>query len=453
MFERNGAREATKKRAKLAKHVFRLLDEPGPEPVERESANFYSACLEDTGRAIVDGGIGATQKKTTNHGKEEQMKKKRGRIGIVMMVFLFALSASRADAKREEHEFQLGRAKSIYNPYTLIIPIPVNKEGRIGVYAKVLSSDKSMHYPLRFSIVLVPRQGRSKILATSKYEKGKEGTQVRYEVDSLDLRSAKEILLEINNYSPKERASGTVLISYPVQGEESQAGKPLYPDLAVKEIRLGPDCAVEVLLVNNGPAGVAPVFWDRKVVSLKVYVNNRLWGGGEGLVALDPEKNLRKIGETAIFRTKHQVKGTETIKAELVVQKPLMDSDEGNNLQTAKLTCAGPPDLAIDSITLTRDCRVRVGVVNRGGPIPGALWNSRNAPMIYIYRNGKPWGGQTVARFDGQMNLARQNGAATYIPSFKVIGSEKIRAVIDSNEVVDERSEVNNAVEVSLTCH
>ncbi|RMG57453.1 MAG: hypothetical protein D6713_09620 [Deltaproteobacteria bacterium] len=380
------------------------------------------------------------------------MKKKMARFGIVIIALMFALSASPADAKREQHEFQLGRAKSFARPFTLIIPIPVNKEGRIGVYAKVHSSDKSLKHPLRFSIVLVPKKGKSKTLASSSYKRGKEGTQVRYEIDSVDLRLAKEILLIIYNYSEKRRATGEVLISYPVQGEESRAGKPIYPDLVVNEIRLGPDCSVEVLLANNGPGRVVPVFWDKKVASLKVYVNGRLWGGAEGLAAIDPNKNLRKVRENAIYRSRHRVKGTETIKAELVVRKPLMDSDEGNNVKTAKLTCAGPPDLAIKSITLTRDCRVRVRVINQGGPIPRALWNSKNAPAIYIYRNGKPWGGQTVARFDGRMNLSRQNGTATYISTFKVKGGEKIRAVIDSNEVVEEKSEVNNALETPLTC-
>lgn len=381
------------------------------------------------------------------------MKKITGKIGIVVFALLFTLSAFRVDAKREEREFNLGKAKGFARPYVLIIPIPASKEGRIGVYAKVESYDRSRKKPgLSFAIVLKPKRGKTRTLTASWFQKGKNGVQLRYDLDSVDLRSAKEIYLVIANFSTKRRASGRVLIAYPVKGEESTAAKPLYPDLAIKGIRLGPDCSVEVLLVNNGPAKVAPVFWDKKVVSLKVYVNGRLWGGGEGLKVIDPNKNLRKLGNIAIYRSTHRVKGTETVKAELIVHEPLRDNEKGNNVKTASLTCAGPPDLAIDSVMLTRNCKVRVRVVNLGGPIPQALWQSKNAPMIFLYRNGKPWGGQTVAQFDSRKKLSRQNGTVIYVSNFKIRGSERIRAVIDSNDVLKETSEVNNALEAVLTC-
>ena len=70
---------------------------------------------------------------------------------------------------------------------------------------------------------------------------------------------------------------------------------PKRPDLVVKDIRLVKECKIQVVVTNQGTAGVPAAAYPRAGVQL--YRNNRPWGGLV-LSAFDTQKRLQTPGGT-----------------------------------------------------------------------------------------------------------------------------------------------------------
>ena len=104
-------------------------------------------------------------------------------------------------------------------------------------------------------------------------------------------------------------------------------------------------------------------------------------------------------------------------------------------------------DLTIRDIYLTKDCRVAVVVKNLGpGPVPNDVWtvHTPKSAGVYLYINGKKWGGASIWKFDPAKNLQPPGGTATYVSTLKVAGTASITAKVDLWNVVPEGSETNN---------
>jgi len=113
------------------------------------------------------------------------------------------------------------------------------------------------------------------------------------------------------------------------------------------------------------------------------------------------------------------------------------------------------PDLTIVDITLNKDCFVVVHAENNGpGLVPKKVWTSHtpDSSSIYLYINGKKWGGKTIWNFDTDRNLRNPGGIAVMTSNLKVAGKARIKAVIDHTNKVVENDEENNAMKKTLTC-
>jgi len=112
-------------------------------------------------------------------------------------------------------------------------------------------------------------------------------------------------------------------------------------------------------------------------------------------------------------------------------------------------------DLAIEDITLNEHCFVVVKVKNNGpGAVPDKVWtdHSPDSSAVYLYINGKRWGGKTIWGFDPAKNLQNPGGTATMTSNLKVTGAATIEAYIDHTYKVRETDERNNVMKKGVTC-
>jgi len=113
------------------------------------------------------------------------------------------------------------------------------------------------------------------------------------------------------------------------------------------------------------------------------------------------------------------------------------------------------PDLQVVNIYLNRKCQVVVKVKNNGpGSVPDNVWtiHTPKSSSVYIYINGKSWGGATIWKFDPGKSLKPPGGTAVYTSSFIVKTSAKITAIIDHTLRVTETNEINNKLVKVVRC-
>lgn len=113
------------------------------------------------------------------------------------------------------------------------------------------------------------------------------------------------------------------------------------------------------------------------------------------------------------------------------------------------------PDLVIDRIATDASCRVVVTVVNRGpGRVPDSVWTavSPTSSSVYLTVDGRPWGGQTIWKFDSARKLRPAGGVATVTLSHIVKGSISAKVSVDHTAQVAEADERNNVLTKTLTC-
>ncbi|NTW10393.1 MAG: hypothetical protein HGA26_03430, partial [Chlorobiaceae bacterium] len=199
---------------------------------------------------------------------------------------------------------------------------------------------------------------------------------------------------------------------------------PLLPDLSIEDIRLTPDCRVVVRVRNNGPGNLPDNVWtDHQPKSAGVYltINGNKWGGGT-IWNFDPARALKAPGGTAEFVSTLKVTSPSQVKAEVDIWNVVAEKNESNNWMQRSLSCFVPgpgpigpgpigpghifpllPDLSIDDIRLTPDCRVVVRVRNNGpGNLPDNVWTDHQPKSagVYLTINGNKWGGGTIWNFD-----------------------------------------------------
>lgn len=108
------------------------------------------------------------------------------------------------------------------------------------------------------------------------------------------------------------------------------------------------------------------------------------------------------------------------------------------------------PDLTVKKITVDRKCHLAVVVQNKGpGILPDYVYTKHHPKSagVYVYINGRGWGGQSIWKFDPQRNLQQPGGVATYISRY-VVGATpiQVKAVVDLHNDVKERVETNNSL-------
>jgi hypothetical protein len=105
------------------------------------------------------------------------------------------------------------------------------------------------------------------------------------------------------------------------------------------------------------------------------------------------------------------------------------------------------PDLTILKITVDRDCNLAVVVRNNGpGMLPDYVYTNHHPKSagVYVYINGKQWGGESIWKFDPSRKLQKPGGMTTCILNYKVGSPISVKAVVDQWNDVKEANERNN---------
>ncbi len=126
-----------------------------------------------------------------------------------------------------------------------------------------------------------------------------------------------------------------------------------------------------------------------------------------------------------------------------------------NKIQSTLQLSIALPDLVVDDIWLNKDCQVVVRVKNNGpGVLPNEVWDvhTPKSAGVYLWKDGKRWGGATIWKFDPSKSLKNPGGTAVYTSNLKVPGKATITAKVDIWNVVKEKNEANNKRAESLDC-
>ncbi len=378
-------------------------------------------------------------------------------MNMVLAISFFLVGwAGDVQAKRETHQFTLYTAQDYTDPYTLIFPITVTRPGEIRVYGKVYSSDKKRKTPIIASIVKVthskkhPRQSKAQV----KYDSNRESFIVRHAVDSVELKGGARYEILVANFSTQRRATGEILITYPVAGEADEGAVPRKADLAITGLGRDSNCQVQMTITNKGPGRLAPVYWTRDIPSVRLYRNGRSWGGAN-LKVIDPQQKLSNVGGTAVYRSNLKISGKETIKAQIQMAPRVPDANQANNTMERSMTCTPAlPDLGIRALKLVDNCKVQVLIQNKGmNEPPETVWQKQSSPTVFLYKNGRSWGGSSLWQIDPDRRLKRPGAMIAYTSNLKVNGTQRIKVMLDSQNVLQESNENNNILERQLTCN
>jgi len=258
-----------------------------------------------------------------------------------MIVLLLGVLQVPAQARQEHHAFVLYPPAGPKKPYVLSFPVTVSRPGEIRVYGKL---DRKPAFMQVWAEVLDKKSG--KIVARTVANPKRSSFQLRYGVDSLDLKNGGQYEVFISNHvwplghsNRRQRITGNFLLDYPVQGEPDRRARPVYPDLAVDGISLDATCHVQVLISNHGPGRIAGIFWKKNGPTIMLRRNGRSWGG-VGLQVVDPDHELARTGGKVIYHSRLRVGRGETIQAAIMPGPHLKDNDPGNNTKSMTLSCS-----------------------------------------------------------------------------------------------------------------
>ncbi len=110
------------------------------------------------------------------------------------------------------------------------------------------------------------------------------------------------------------------------------------------------------------------------------------------------------------------------------------------------------PDLAITDIGLNPEGKLVVELVNLGpDPIP-PKYTSKNPLILYVYRNGKAWGGITLKNIDPKNELNNVGTRVNYVFSnLKITESELVQVILDPHNLIGEIDKQNNSFQKKLS--
>jgi len=270
---------------------------------------------------------------------------------------------------------------------------------------------------------------------------------------------------------------------------------PKRPDLVISKMFLDKNGHIIVTIKNQGK-GFLVMRAKHKTVNLYFKLNGRDYGGVTHK-EFDPRNRLIKPNGKVTYKTRIKIKKETVVTAKIDDLNSVIESNKKNNVLTLTLpkksnikpvTKMKPvernvrtkrkdhtihqasgmtlreqkerytpkPDLIIDKLFLSRECKVIVHVKNIGkGSVDNSAWTDKTpqSTSVYLFRNGKKWGGATLYGFDKRRRLQKPNGTVSYVSNLKVNGMTSITAVIDMTKQVKESNENNNELTKELTCN
>jgi hypothetical protein len=201
-------------------------------------------------------------------------------------------------------------------------------------------------------------------------------------------------------------------------------------------------------IINHGP-GNLPLGWQAVA---DIYFN----GAKKGFISLlTPTSTtgggIEKPNGASTFLTAFDITSPMTVDFVIDSTNSIKESNEANNTRKGykMKPCIALPDLAIEYVGLRREgCYVVVKVNNLGpGPVPVEAWtvHAPDSPGVYLYVNGKAWGGGSIWAFDPARALMPAGGSATYVSKLSLMGKiADVKAVVDKTGKIAEGNEANN---------
>jgi len=141
-----------------------------------------------------------------------------------------------------------------------------------------------------------------------------------------------------------------------------------------------------------------------------------------------------------------------SVQSRAVRQPALERAQPASRLVPSRLKL---PDLEVTDIFLTPKCYVAVRVRNNGpGRVPDDVWriHGPESCAVYLYIDGRGWGGATLWKFDPGRKLQHAGGSIVYVSNLKVEKKAQITAVVDHTKQVRETNEFNNKMGTGLLC-
>lgn len=137
------------------------------------------------------------------------------------------------------------------------------------------------------------------------------------------------------------------------------------------------------------------------------------------------------------------------VRGTLVIEYP--GKEDAGQTTGGQGQAHGECDLAVTNLALTGDSLVMVDIKNNGpGEVPSQVWTSSESASVMLFREGKRWGGVSIKVIDPQRNLQKPGGTIRYVSNLKVIGPEKITAVVDYGNRIREADKENNGKVATL---
>ncbi len=204
-------------------------------------------------------------------------------------------------------------------------------------------------------------------------------------------------------------------------GEFRDQGRQELPDLVVTDLTVNDQCRPVVTLRNAGTAPLWPAYDYTASIGVQFYKDSSAFGGW-GIGAADVEA-LRLPGGTLTKTFPPFIEGTMNITVIVDQENKVAEIDEANNTSTRTLECNPPfPDLAIQKISFTTDCRAKIKLANIGdGPIPsgpgsmyepfrGSCYNA----VMERFLDGEADGCRSFDRIDPDRRLRTPGGVVEW---------------------------------------
>jgi hypothetical protein len=420
---------------------------------------------------------------------------------LLCITFLF-IGVGIVYSDKEEHDFTLNKAERM--PYSLQYPIKVEGPCDINVNVRITNADINMENPVSVSIIQ-KNPHKDWVHAVAKYAAGKNAVELKHTVDRNELSRGQNYSIIVTNFSQRKNAVGRLRIGYYGKNGLEEGVRLVNPDLTISDLRLNDQNMLQVEIVNLGPGRIPAIFYEKNVPNLVIFQDETAWGRAS-LNIIDPQRKLSEVNGKVVYTFDGlKVTGTEKIKAVIDNSNILPENNEKNNEIRRELTGkpdhswkdgkdrhnpnddrrnddhrrreerpgqgdktgkdnqigknnqsgAGNktvyPDLAITKVYSNNNNYLVVEIVNNGpGQLSPEYWKT-NIPTLYIYRSNQGWCGITLDQLDPDKKLVPSGGKGVYtIYRYRVMGTETVRVVIDSQNTVPESNENNNEMSVTL---
>jgi hypothetical protein len=222
------------------------------------------------------------------------------------------------------------------------------------------------------------------------------------------------------------------------------------PDLVVTDLGVNSECQMVVTLKNQGTGELPIAAYDPYLgPSVQFYKGSSPFGGWS-LSSLDPRKALKSPGGTVSWvRESPKIEGTVEVRVVVDPNNLIQESSKDNNSLTMVLTCAAMlPDLRIDSIEFTSDCRAMLRLSNAGdASLSDAAFIGGNA-YLQRYLDDKPAGQIYLGAIDPGKALKPPGGTREWTDGNEYKANKSVKYQIES--VGQEKDTSNNMKQVDV---